>query len=83
MRKVGNQVSKPKFGLKYKLKLGKIENIETKGVVYFDQRLGAAHSKRWSKQSFTAFLLQNPKKGRNLQQILAKTGFFTCGTQVL
>ena len=27
-------------------------------VVYFDQRLGAAHSKRWSKSSFSAFLQQ-------------------------
>ena len=27
-------------------------------AVYFDQRLGAAHSKRWSKKSFLAFLLQ-------------------------
>ena len=27
-------------------------------VVYFDQRLGAGHAKRWSKQSFSAFLLQ-------------------------
>ena len=27
-------------------------------VVYFDQHLGAEHSKRWSKQSFSAFLLE-------------------------
>ena len=26
-------------------------------IVYFDQRLGAAHSKRWSKKSFSAFFL--------------------------
>ena len=31
-------------------------------VVYFDQRLGAAHSKRWSKSSFSAFLLQKTSK---------------------
>ena len=27
-------------------------------VVYFDQRLGAAHSKRWSKSTFSVYLLQ-------------------------
>ena len=27
-------------------------------VVYFDQRLGAGHSKCWSKESFSVFLLQ-------------------------
>ena len=32
--------------------------VHAPSVVYFDQRLGAAHSKRWSKSSFSAFLLQ-------------------------
>ena len=30
-------------------------------VVYFDQRLGAGHSKRWSISTFSAFLLQKTK----------------------
>ena len=39
--------------------LGESSNIH---VVYFDQRLGAAHSKRWSKSSFSAFWLQKTLK---------------------
>ena len=39
-------------------------------VVYFDQRLGAAHTKRWLKKSFSAYLMQksfkNAKKSVNL-----------------
>ena len=27
-------------------------------AVYFDQRLGTAHSKRWSKRPFSAFFVQ-------------------------
>ena len=38
-------------------------------VVYFDQHLGAAHSKRWSKSSFSAFLLQ---KTWNKQEFCSK-----------
>ena len=41
-------------------------------VVYFNQRLGDAHSKGWS-----AFVVQKSlKKARNLQQILAINCFF-------
>ena len=35
-------------------------------VVYFDQHLGAAHSKRWSKSSFLTFLLQKTLKKQGL-----------------
>ena len=46
-------------------------------VEYFDQRLGAAHSKRWSKESFSAFfVLKSFKKARHLQQNFAKNTFF-------
>ena len=40
-------------------------------VVYFDQHLGAAHSKRWSKWPFSAFLrsAQHPNAGRNTQHM--------------
>ena len=41
--------------------LSRQENIQPT-VVYFDQRLCAAHPKRWSKQSFSAFFLQKSKK---------------------
>ena len=40
-------------------------------VKYFDQRLGVAHSKRWSKETFSAFLTHffgNKTAGRNIQQ---------------
>ena len=49
-------------------------------VVCFDQRLGAAHSKRWSKYAFLMFSRQKVKKmkkARNLQQNLTKTGFLS------
>ena len=35
-------------------------------LVYFDQRLGAAHAKRWSKWSFSAFLLQKKQKKQEI-----------------
>ena len=34
----------------------------TKTVVYFDQRLGAAHPKGWSKESFSAFFVVSDRK---------------------
>ena len=50
-------------------------------LVYFDdQPLGAAHPKRCWKKSFSAFFfakkLKKRKKVTNLQQNLAKNGFF-------
>ena len=45
-------------------------------VVYFDQRLGAEHSKRWSFWEiviFSIFAAEKLKKARNLKQ---KTVFF-------
>ena len=45
-------------------------------VVYFDLRLGAAHSKRWSKYAFSVFFVlktfKKCNKVRNLQQNLRK-----------
>ena len=49
------------------------------GVVYFDQRLGAAHSTLQTLVEiviFNVFATKNQKKARNLQQILAKNSFF-------
>ena len=43
------------------------------GVVYFDQRLGAAHFKCWSKYAFSTFFRQKAEKGiksKNLTQNL-------------
>ena len=46
-------------------------------VVYFDQRLAAAHAKRWLKKSFSAFFMAKSfKKVRNLQQNSLKNRFF-------
>ena len=46
-------------------------------VVYFDQHLGAAHSKRWSKKSFSAFfVLKSLKKQEICSKILQNTHFF-------
>ena len=47
-------------------------------VVYFDQLLGAAHSKRWSKYAFSTFFSLKAEKRkieRNLQQNSAKNRF--------
>ena len=48
--------------------------------VYFDHRLGAAHSKRWLKYAFSkiccAKKLENVEKARKLLQNLAKNCFF-------
>ena len=54
-----------------------LDNLSTSSVVYFDQRLGAAHSKRWSKKSFSAFLvLIALKKQEICSKILQKKMFF-------
>ena len=48
-------------------------------VVYFDQRLGAAYPKRWSKSSFSAFLALKSwkmQKRTNLVSNLAKKWIF-------
>ena len=47
-------------------------------VVYFDQRLGAAHFKRWSKYAILTFFSLKAEKRkieRNLQQNSAKNRF--------
>ena len=50
-------------------------------VVYFDQRMGAVHPKRWSKKSFLAFFVvkaeKMQKKVANLVQNLAKSGIIS------
>ena len=50
--------------------------LDTFGVVYFDQCLGAAHSKRWSKLSFSGFLLQKPKKSKKFAENFSKKQVF-------
>ena len=48
-------------------------------VAYFDQRLGVAHSKRWSKSLFLTFFVikgEKPQKKRNLLQNFAKKGYY-------
>ena len=40
-------------------------------VVYFDQRLGAGHSNRWSKYAFLTFLCQKAKKGEKSKEFSA------------
>ena len=45
-------------------------------VVYFDQRLGAAHSKRWLKKSFSVFFMQKSLKRKKFStNFCKKTGF--------
>ena len=34
--------------------MGRAVALQSSNVVYFDQRLGAAHSNRWSKSSYKA-----------------------------
>ena len=54
--------------------------------VYFDQRLGAAHSKHWSKSQFSKFLCLNAEKlqkRRNLLQNSAKKQFIKVCTKTL
>ena len=46
--------------------------IITTYVVYFDERLGAVHSKRWSKNAFLMFLTAKAKKGEKKQEICSK-----------
>ena len=42
-------------------------------VVYFDQHLGAGHSKRWSKSSFLIFFIgEKLKKQQNLTKMFFK-----------
>ena len=41
-------------------------------VVYFDQHLGAAHSKHWSKYAFVTFLLKIAKKMQKRKKFAAK-----------
>ena len=42
-------------------------------VVYYDQHLGAGHSKRWLKQSFTAFFMaKSCKKAKESKKFAAK-----------
>ena len=43
---------------------GKFTFTIQRGVVYFDQRLGAAHPKRWLKYEFLMFLTAKSKKIR-------------------
>ena len=38
-----------------------VQNID---VVYFDQGLGAAHSKPWSKYAFIMFLIKHVRKDK-------------------
>ena len=38
-------------------------------VEYFYQRLGAAHSKRWSNYAFSMFFHKKVERGRNSKQI--------------
>ena len=55
------------------------QNQKIPGVVYFDQRLGAAHPKHWQKQSnqhFRAKKLKNAKKQQIWSKILQKNSFF-------
>ena len=42
--------------------------IHTKDVIYFDQRLGVAHSKPWSKSLFVCETRQD--KGITLQKVI-------------
>ena len=44
-------------------------------VVYFDQRLGAAHPEHWSKYVFlTSFLMAKSKKRKKSKKFAAKFG---------
>ena len=55
-------------------------------VVYFDQRLGAAHAKLVDIVIFSIFAAKNLKKQeiwRNLQQISVKNSFFLICTKTL
>ena len=55
----------------------KKKNKEDMCVVYFDQHLGATHSKCWSKKSFSAFLPQKPLKKQEIcSKFQQKTGIF-------
>ena len=48
-------------------------------VVYFDQRLGDAHPKRWSKKSFSAFFVLKSFKNATIWcKIKQKTSFLLC-----
>ena len=64
-------------GTSYRLALQSGQLYWLLDVEYFDQRLGAAHSKRWLEQSLSAFfVLKSFKKASNLQQNFAKNTFF-------
>ena len=49
----------------------KVSNNKATADVYFDQHLGAVHSKRWWKCAFSLFLCKKAEKARNLMQNLS------------
>ena len=49
--------------------------LSTPIILYFDQRLDAVYSKRWSKYAFSLFFVQKAEKVRNVLQNLAKKFF--------
>ena len=58
------------------VQLNKYQQLKGPSVVYFNQGLGATHSKRWLKQSFSAFFVLKTKKSKKFAAKFCKKQIF-------
>ena len=53
-------------------------SLSNTDVAYFDQRLGAAHFKGWSKYAFSHFCMKNVKTGKRMKNEVIKPVHWSC-----